>query len=531
MKSKREPYVFQIGFDFGTAYSKCVIRDLNTDDAFVYIPKFAIDDDMPFLFSSAVHFENGVFSTYQSKSNFYSNEDQKLNYLKLALEGIINGRNQDILEKYKISAHSVRLETNQFIFLSTVFFLAKSISDIIKYIKLKFKNYGENEHDMIAINMCIPVYCANEKKIESVFSKALNCAWKLSSHLKMADSILIQDLAKLTKQSLSHCTESEEYCYIYPEVSANMHGFVRSRASKPGTYLFSDIGAGTVDQCIFIFDKSDGIEKVAYISADVFPLGSSVIERKALSSFLSSPQDKQDTILSSLNKLTIDIKKELANNQSTISDCIDIMSSKPHDGTPCAIRTKYTLLYILQLIKENRELFDSKPKKSAAPKKTTHLQNQKKISPHTSKFAMSDNAKSNIIDDLVNMIIESTIDIKNELDSKTKLNFKKSIKKIPNLNNIKLIFGGGGDTPIPYRQGVQYAFFSNDNHKLPESITLPSPHDLDAESHWIPRLSVAYGLSFNRFDLHKIILPYDIKPLILTHSPIYRRQMTSKDEC
>ena len=35
---EREPYFVQIGFDFGTAYSKCVCRDVITNKAWVYLP-------------------------------------------------------------------------------------------------------------------------------------------------------------------------------------------------------------------------------------------------------------------------------------------------------------------------------------------------------------------------------------------------------------------------------------------------------------------------------------------------------------
>ena len=73
----------------------------------------------------------------------------------------------------------------------------------------------------------------------------------------------------------------QDACTIYPEVSANVQGFVRSRVSKPGMYFFSDTGAGTVDQSIFIFVREEGEEKLVYLHGSVLPLGSSHIERKA----------------------------------------------------------------------------------------------------------------------------------------------------------------------------------------------------------------------------------------------------------
>ncbi|NCC04694.1 MAG: hypothetical protein EOM37_11785 [Proteobacteria bacterium] len=527
MNTKRNPYVFQIGFDFGTAYSKCVIRDLNRDEAFVYIPKISIHDNMPFLFPSAIHFENGFFSTYQSKLKFFEHEDQQLNYLKLALEGSANGTNKDILDKYEKRAQTVGFETNEFAFLATVFFLAKSISEIVNHIKFKTKDYGKNDYDMIAINMCIPVYCANEKIIKSKFSEALNCAWELSNHLHQRDKISIQDLEKLTNKARYSCAKSEEYCYLYPEVSANMHGFVRSRVSKPGTYLFSDIGAGTVDQCIFIFDKTDKIDKVAYISAKVFPLGSSMIERKSFENFYSLPLNKQEIILLNLKTILFNIKTKLIDKYGELVDIIFPDKQNEHLNDS---KIKSILLHSLQIIKENRELFDIKSNK-ALSKKTTHFKNNKTIIINTERNSTKHNLEINAIDDLLYLIIDAIGDIKKDLDINTSQNFQKALQKNPNLNTIKLIFGGGGNTPVPYEEAVKYAFHSVGNTKLPQVLTLPKPVDLDAKDHWMPRLSVAYGLSYNRFDLHKIILPHDIKPLELTHSKTYHRQMISKDEC
>ncbi|MRS03008.1 hypothetical protein EG832_07265, partial [bacterium] len=35
---RTEPLIVQIGFDFGTAYSKCICRDIITNKAWIHIP-------------------------------------------------------------------------------------------------------------------------------------------------------------------------------------------------------------------------------------------------------------------------------------------------------------------------------------------------------------------------------------------------------------------------------------------------------------------------------------------------------------
>lgn len=527
MNTKREPYVFQIGFDFGTAYSKCIIRDLNTDDAFVYIPKFAIDEDMPFLFPSAIKFKDGYFSIPLSMNDLYQHDERTLHYLKLALEGIVNGRHKDILDKFDLISKEINIDRDYFIFASTVYFISKSIFNIKKYIKNKYPNYGDKSHDMIAINMCIPVYCANEINIKEKFSQALFISWDVSDRLKDADKINFQYLYSLIEKAETLCSNSQEYCFVYPEVSANMHGFIRSRASKPGTYLFSDTGAGTVDQCIFIFDKTDGIDKVAYISAEVFPLGSSMIERKSLEKFYSLPMSRQEFILSNLHKLVLEIAPSISKEHKENILRIFKFLSENKEVASNEFQTKNILFYIIQVIKENKDLFRTKENNTSLTKKQYSRQ---KITTLNTKQQGTESNESRIVDDVLSLISESICEIKNEIYIKTKNNVAKSLAKVHNLNNIKIIFGGGGSKPVPYEQEVQYAFHK-DNIKLPETLTLPKPSDIEVEDHWMPRLTVAYGLSYNRFDLHKIILPHDIKPLKLTHSKIYYRQIISKDDC
>ncbi len=45
----RKPYLLQVGFDFGTAFSKCVIRDVALDKAWVFQPDNVCFPKLPFL--------------------------------------------------------------------------------------------------------------------------------------------------------------------------------------------------------------------------------------------------------------------------------------------------------------------------------------------------------------------------------------------------------------------------------------------------------------------------------------------------
>ncbi|RMH36736.1 MAG: hypothetical protein D6690_05225 [Nitrospirae bacterium] len=100
----------------------------------------------------------------------------------------------------------------------------------------------------------------------------------LAGHFQIALRELIGLLNNACKFDSSLMKNS---CFIYPEVSANVQGFVRSRVSAPGIYLFSDTGAGSVDQSVFIFLRENQRELLSYLHGSVLPLGSSHIEQIA----------------------------------------------------------------------------------------------------------------------------------------------------------------------------------------------------------------------------------------------------------
>ena len=211
---------------------------------------------------------------------------------------------------------------------------------------------------------------------------------------------------------------------MYPEVSANVQGFVRSRTSSPGIFLFIDTGAGSVDASAFIFSRNED-ELVAYLDASVFPLGSAWIERRAA---------------------------ELL-NCTNMSD-----------------------LERLRRVKENNG-------------------DSPELEP----------ARSQIREELEQRIIGLLANVK-----MNRLHIPKQ------LLDLRLIFGGGGHAKNPYELAVKNSFHSNIFRAPvdPPIIGLPAPIDLqlpqEAKSNWLPRLSVAYGLSFPSYELARFVLPREI---------------------
>jgi hypothetical protein len=116
---------------------------------------------------------------------------------------------------------------------------------------------------------------------------------------------------------------------------------------------------------------------------------------------------------------------------------------------------------------------------------------------------------------------------------------KKKLYVPDQLRDIRIIFGGGGHCEYPYKAAVMKPFSGQLFHHAikPDVIGLPLPRDLDLkqdETRWMSRLSVAYGLSFEKSELADFTYPKDVSTP--QHDQIWpqRKNITdapSKDQC
>lgn len=281
---QRDPYFIQIGFDFGTSYSKCVCRDVMTNKSWIHFPSGLIDQEMPFLIPSTLLIKNGKLTLSKDCSREY--HQNGLCHLKLALEKVaLKEWNDPILAPYKKAINDESTEKlADFVINSGVYFLAKTFEDVKNDIELRYTDFGTIKGDYIAVNLAVPVADAERPKVNELFHRVLCTAWSIAKQEKVKCELSQEELSQLVvKLKDWGSQELLDACFIYPEVSANVQGFVRSSVSKPGIYLFSDTGAGTVDQSVFIFYRKNGIEHLTYLHGSVLAEGSSYIEQMAAS--------------------------------------------------------------------------------------------------------------------------------------------------------------------------------------------------------------------------------------------------------
>jgi hypothetical protein len=277
----------------------------------------------------------------------------------------------------------------------------------------------------MAVNLAVPVADAERTQVNRLYQEVLYEAWVLADQLHGHPAI---DVSEVERSVIDVAKEENpshrDACFIYPEASANVQGFVRSRVSSPGVYLFSDTGAGTVDQSVFIFLRDDYGEHLTYLHGSVIPLGSSLIERRAA----------------------------LASGKTDWSG--------------------------LEAWRQRKESGENHP--------------------------LLTEAKNGIHEELMCRTEETLARAKRKLIVKDQL------------NEIRVIFGGGGHCEHPYKTGILRPFSGGlfRSGISPDVLGMPAPRDLELEAgqtKWMRRLSVAYGLSFERSELSTFTYPVEVE--------------------
>lgn len=447
-QTHREPYFIQVGLDFGTSYCKCVWRDVSVDRAWVYLPSAPADPEHPFLIPSALQVVDGALCVGDSSAHYHENG---LPHVKIALVKVaIKEWTDPSLVPFRAilgAKHIDRLDS--FVAACAVYLLSGVIGAVRNAVRQHYGDFGVHPEDYIGVSLAIPVADAERQEINNLFHRVLEAAVEHADELADHPKIPLVQVSKLVPQRMtaSQATDdAHDYrCFIYPEVSAGVQGFVRSGVAEKGIYFFSETGAATVDQSVFIFWRpSEGEKLLTYLHASVLPLGSSQIEQTAAE------------ICGDTRPIELDRWRKLKEDDNRSSP---LLVARRTIGERLAVGTFHTLGVARRKLPSKRQFED-----------------------------------------------------------------------------IRVLFGGGGDARNPYQNCVLQVFDNINLHGRPfepDVVGMPSPRDLEPASaiqRWMNRLWIAYGLSFWPGDFPNHRYPKDIPPA----QPVRAREIplaVSKDEC
>jgi hypothetical protein len=280
----RVGYVAQVGLDFGTAFCKCIVRDIGRGKARVLQKPNSVGT-APFLFSSVINFESGRFLLGESE------ETRGLPFAKMLLteyaRGKIDGATKLLWREYIEKLPSTMMEIDG-VLIAIGWRLAPILREARTLARRMMPGFGDHRDDHLFVNLCVPVDHMQDRAVVAAFQKALFIAWKLSRCLDLPETMTAADLRNLIENTSDGGASG--LCELYPEVAANVQAFLKSGFADGNwgiPFLMTDVGSGTVDQSFFIL--SSDLKQLTFLAALVRPLGSAEIERRCAEEFASKP--------------------------------------------------------------------------------------------------------------------------------------------------------------------------------------------------------------------------------------------------
>lgn len=280
---KKQPRLLQVGFDFGNAFCKTVIRDLDTSRAwahqFGHMPN-------PLLFPNClVRAGEKIFPHSNPAISYPPNGIWHLKRaLSLTCQWQRDSGNDPLMKAYSQSLGEIFNIAPQGVILALcVFYLATAFSNIKTAIKKNWQE-ADSPQTYIFINMGMPDDLPLECR--DTFIDVLRAGWLMADSPQAdTDGMEIGKVVAIASEMLETAKNDETLrllCNVYPETKANAQAFCRAfrqQRDDGSAWLITDAGACHVGQCAFCFSGCGDDPSFSFYLGNAIQAGSSEIER------------------------------------------------------------------------------------------------------------------------------------------------------------------------------------------------------------------------------------------------------------
>ncbi len=267
------PLEINLGIDFGTRFSKVCYRNVARQESCLVNLSNTKDDWLKSLVPSEIFLnenEQLILIDHDEKIDPEVQGWQRLDYLKMLLAGI-NIRSDTDPSITKIINEDYNLES------LCAWYLSQLIIKTKKWIRKAEKKKLEGRRVRWTANIGVPVEFFDSEKID-VFKKVASMAWQWSEE-DLSDFCL-PDLRRKYIQEVNALEPDLVDCSVIPEIAAAVQAFISSREARQGTYVYFDIGAGTLDSVSFRYHRHEGVPNIDFYFGKVQPLGVNAISGK-----------------------------------------------------------------------------------------------------------------------------------------------------------------------------------------------------------------------------------------------------------
>ncbi len=256
-----DDFFLNIGFDFGTSCSKIIV----SAPYFAGEPSFALAVPGFFQMDDHPHLWKGILSLEKSSERLSLlplSDSQQISDLKTTLMGtphrvLCKSKGAQMTSEYCCAA-----------FIGLLLRLTKG------WVWQNFSQFFGQDPAIFKIrweaNFGLPATTIEDSELKSKFAGVFRAAWQMSESSADLDG---NSLARFFADAEAKRTELDFFIDIRPEVAAQAIGLIRANLADFGTYALVDVGASTLDVCVFNYLDGGDADKQALFVADVTLLG------------------------------------------------------------------------------------------------------------------------------------------------------------------------------------------------------------------------------------------------------------------
>lgn len=271
-----------IGLDFGTRYTKVCYRFYGDEKDEIAERSRSLDPS-PF-WPSRIYVDAGTGVVHAYRGPASSKQLYELSYLKMRLKDPSAGE----FAPHPRLMHLIRRGSEQAL---AAFYLATVLYQACATIESRESNRIKGRQLNWQVNLSIPAQYQNDG-VSETFRVTGEVALLWSQHTNSLMNLTVSDLCRKFDVDVGRVI-SNRRVEVFAEIVAALHHFIRRSDTPEGIHGFLDIGAGTLDGCIFELVREKAGRKLRILGAKVAPLGTIAISKKAIVGLF---QDLSDTI-------------------------------------------------------------------------------------------------------------------------------------------------------------------------------------------------------------------------------------------
>ena len=457
-----------LGIDFGTSFTKVCVRDTARENSWIvmFSDSHSLEDALLPTRIGICQDGSILSSLTQSEWNEQpASAYTVVDFIKMRLANLYLRLDQEGWQfpcQLQRSIAGVDLNNAETIENLCAYYLSGVISRAKAWIEEHNADLVRNQEINWSVNIGVPVQYADSDAIAG-FQRVLHLGWLLSEDhpARITISQLNAQLRILRRQLSTH---ADLFCSAIPEVAAAVYSYTVSRQAEPGTYIFFDIGSGTIEGASFNFWYENEMPRIDFYIGEVQPLGVHAAI-KQIAERMGSP-DAESELITDL------IRHDLLRG---IDDCSEQLrrQHRLRRGDFVANRWHISQRSIYEQFQNNLTEEERRSLQFILKQGDIHRQ--------VAKVIMQTKAKNPA--------------------------FYSSSVRLP-------IFIGGGGSAIQFYQSTISTTYDAFNHRFAgvppyQARSFPMPADLDQQisQQEFHRFSVAYGLSIPDYEMPEVRLP------------------------